>query len=128
MSSDLNRAIMNALNDKCTCHYTDDKDGNPVPSEQCTQCRAAFTIEALEGELFESRKVCGETFDAARKWRAKAEAAEARAERLREALEAIAVKAGTFDGMGSYTAYVMMAGQIEQMADAAIRAAAGGGE
>jgi hypothetical protein len=47
---------------------------------------------------------------------------------LKAAMLAIAVKAGTFDGRGSYTAYVMMAGQIEHMADAAIRAAAGGGE
>jgi hypothetical protein len=56
------------------------------------------------------------------------EALEAEVERLRAALEAIAVRAGTFEGRGSYIAYVELAGEIEKMADAAIRAAAGGGE
>jgi uncharacterized protein with PhoU and TrkA domain len=40
-------------------------------------------------------------------------------ERLRAALEAIAVRAGTFEGRGSYIAYVELAGEIEKMADAA---------
>lgn len=78
---------------------------------------AADLIETLEGELFESRKVCGETFDAARKWRAKAEALEGelseannahaktlvefgnlklRAERLRVALQ------GLYDDVDDY--------------------------
>ena len=57
------------------------RDGNTLDIGE-----AADLIEALEGELFESRKVCVETIDAARKWRAKAEAAEARAERLRAVL------------------------------------------
>ena len=83
-------------------------------------------VEALEGEIARLNAECcrcGQPTTAVCK---AARDAEARAERLRVALLAIAVKAGTFDGMGSYTAYVMMAGQIEQMADAAIHAAAGG--
>ncbi len=47
------------------------------------------------------------------------EALEAEIERLRAALEAIAVRAGTFEGRGSYIAYVELAGEIEKMADAA---------
>jgi hypothetical protein len=47
------------------------------------------------------------------------EALEAEVERLRAALEAIAVRAGTFEGRGSYIAYVELAGEIEKMADAA---------
>jgi hypothetical protein len=39
--------------------------------------------------------------------------------RLRAALKAIAVRAGTFEGRGSYIAYVELAGEIEKMADAA---------
>ncbi|MFO0475834.1 MAG: hypothetical protein ACK52K_11860 [Alphaproteobacteria bacterium] len=47
------------------------------------------------------------------------EALEAEVARLRAALEAIAVRAGTFEGRGSYIAYVELAGEIEKMADAA---------
>jgi hypothetical protein len=47
------------------------------------------------------------------------EALEAEVERLRAALEAIAVRAGTFEGRGNYIAYVELAGEIEKMADAA---------
>lgn len=47
------------------------------------------------------------------------EALEAEVERLRAALLAIAVRAGTFEGRGSYIAYVELAGEIEKMADAA---------
>ncbi len=47
------------------------------------------------------------------------EALEAEAARLRAALKAIAVRAGTFEGRGSYIAYVALAGEIERMADAA---------
>ena len=47
------------------------------------------------------------------------EALEAEVERLRVALKAIAVRAGTFEGRGSYIAYVELAGEIEKMADAA---------
>jgi len=50
---------------------------------------------------------------------ARIEALEAEVERLRAALEAIAVRAGTFEGRGSYIAYVELAGEIEKMADAA---------
>lgn len=47
------------------------------------------------------------------------EALEAEVARLRVALNAIAVRAGTFEGRGSYIAYVELAGEIEKMADAA---------
>jgi hypothetical protein len=47
------------------------------------------------------------------------EALEAEVERLSVALQAIAEKAGKFEGYGSYIAYVELAGEIEKMADAA---------
>jgi hypothetical protein len=47
------------------------------------------------------------------------EALEGEVARLRAALEAIAVRAGTFEGRGNYIAYVALAGEIEKMADAA---------
>jgi hypothetical protein len=47
------------------------------------------------------------------------EALEREVERLRAALNAIAVRAGTFEGRGSYIAYVELAGEIEKMADVA---------
>jgi hypothetical protein len=47
------------------------------------------------------------------------EALEGEAARLRAALQAIAEKAGKFEGYGSYIAYVELAGEIEKMADAA---------
>jgi uncharacterized protein with PhoU and TrkA domain len=47
------------------------------------------------------------------------EALEGEVERLRAALQAIAEKAGKFEGYGSYIAYVELAGEIEKMADAA---------
>ncbi len=73
---------------------------------------AADAIEALEGER-DKLKWSMEWYED------RAEAAEARAERLRAALEAIAVRAGTFEGRGSYIAYVELAGEIEKMADSA---------
>ena len=86
LSSDQNRAIMNALNDKCTCHYTDDKDGNPVPSEKCTQCRAAFAIETLEGEVRRVNDLLVDAHQHANKWMKGRDKESARAERLRVAL------------------------------------------
>ena len=50
---------------------------------------------------------------------AELEGLRAEVERLRAALKAIAVRAGTFEGRGSYVAYVELAGEIEKMADAA---------
>ena len=47
------------------------------------------------------------------------EALEGEVERLRVALKAIAVRAGTFEGRGSYIAYVTLSREIAKMADAA---------
>ena len=86
---------------------------------QATMHAAADRIEALEGELtalradHESARVTWA--ECMRSWINRA----TRAERLRAALEAIAVRAGTFEGSGSYIAYVELAGEIEKMADAA---------
>ncbi len=80
----------------------------------------AEAIEALEGELFELGKTCGETFDALRK-------ADARAERLRVALEDV-VDAYDFVIVDEYDRGWSSVSDAVVAARKAIRAAAGGGE
>ena len=55
----------------------------------------------------------------ARDMKAKIEAQDAEIERLRDALKTIAIKAGGFEGHGNYMAYVILASEIEFMADSA---------
>lgn len=52
--------------------------------------------------------------------------ARAERDRLKAALSAIAVKAGTSECGGNYVAAVSLIGDLEQMADAALRAAGDG--
>jgi len=89
---------------------------------------AEARAERLEGEVAKWKALGEGAALECQDQKSRAVAADARAERLRVALQAIAEKAGTFDGQGSYTAYVILSIEIEAMADAAIRAAAGGGD
>ena len=80
---------------------------------------AADRIEALEGEVEKLRHEVAAATTLAQLLNKLLGAAEAREARLRAALKAIAVRAGTFEGRGSYIAYVELAGEIEKMADVA---------
>jgi hypothetical protein len=80
---------------------------------------AADRIEALEREVALLKTERRMREDWVTRISATLKKVEARAERLRAALEAIAVRAGTFEGRGNYIAYVELAGEIEKMADAA---------
>jgi len=68
------------------CQCVNEPEYKPI---RCYTCEAADLIEALEAELSEAKKVFSETFDAARKWRAKSEALEAEVKRLRDALQGL---------------------------------------
>lgn len=80
-------------------------------------CVQGREIRRLEGEVDAQR-------DRATVAQRHLAAARSRSARSSAALKAIAVRAGTFEGRGSFTAYVILTGELEAMADAAIRAAA----
>ena len=84
--------------------------------------KAADALEALAGEVAK-REAC---LCYKGGWIDRAKAAEAERDSLKVALGAIAVKAGTSECGGNYVAAVSLIGELEQMADAAIRAAGDG--
>jgi len=105
MTTDI-KALTGALRDKCECAYTDDdKYNDPAPPRHdCTQCRAALALEALAGEVVRLNKIVGDQAVNCRVLAEKCSCAathEARAERLRVALETIAEEhdAGRHDGL-----------------------------
>ena len=95
-----------------------------VPDTDCNN--AALALEALAGEVERLNRLNDELDTAASERLLRAFAAEAERDRLKAALEAIAVKAGTSECGGNYVAAVSLIGDLEQMADAALRAAGDG--
>lgn len=95
---------------------------------------AAAAIEALAGEVerLKMEAKTATTLLEAEKWsRAHVRpiivsSLETERDRLKAALGAIAVKAGTSECGGNYVAAISLIGDLEQMADAALRAAGDG--